>query len=98
MVEQRFFYVATFRRNQARVGFIVTNLSLPSRAAVRFLQQARDSRTVDQRGQAGGEDDATELLSLPIQRGAAMAECDRLQRVEPVAAVWCCRRRSITGP
>src|ERR1019366_4184136 len=36
--------------------------------------------------QAGGEDDAAELPSLPIQRGAAMVECDRLQPGEPVAA------------
>lgn len=37
-----------------RVGFIVTNLRLPSRAVVRVLQPARHRRTVDQGRQAGG--------------------------------------------
>ena len=50
------------------------------------LQQARDSRTVAQRGQAGSEDDAAELPPIPIQRGAAMVECDRLQPGEPMGA------------
>ena len=31
-----------------RVGFIVTNVQLPNRAAVRFLQQAQDCRAMDQ--------------------------------------------------
>jgi hypothetical protein len=45
------------------------------------LQQARDGGTMDQRGQAGREDDAAELPSLPLERGATVAECDRLQVV-----------------
>ena len=49
-------------------------------------EQAWDSGAADQRGQAGSEDDTTELPSLPIQRGAAVAEFDRLQPGEPVAA------------
>ena len=39
-----------------------------------------------QRRQAGGENDAAELPSLPIQRGAAIVECDGLQPGEPMAA------------
>ena len=50
------------------------------------LQQARDGGAVDQGRQAGGEDDAAELPSVPVQRGAAVAERDRLQPGEPVAA------------
>jgi Transposase DDE domain group 1 len=47
-----------------RVGFIVTNLSLPSRAVVPVLQQAGDGGAVDQRSQAGGKDDAAVVSSL----------------------------------
>lgn len=50
------------------------------------LQQARDSRTMNQRGQAGGEDDTAELPSLPIQRSALAVEPIGLQPGEPVAA------------
>ena len=67
-----------------RVGFIVTNLGTSMRAAVR-LQQARDSGTVDQRGQAGGRADAAFLSPLSRQRSAAVAEPDRLQPRELVA-------------
>src|ERR1019366_2406682 len=41
---------------------------------------------MDQGRQAGGEDDAVELPSLPLQRGAAVAEPNRLQPRQPVAA------------
>jgi hypothetical protein len=41
---------------------------------------------VDQGRQAGGEDDTAELPSVPVQRRAALAERDRLQPGEPVAA------------
>ena len=50
-----------------RVGFIVTNLETDSRAVGTVLQQAGDGGTVDQGGQAGGEDDPAELPSLPLQ-------------------------------
>src|SRR2546427_8247423 len=40
---------------------------------------------MDQGRQAGGEDDAAELPSLSVERGAALAECDRLQSGQPVA-------------
>ena len=69
-----------------RVGFIVTNLTLPSRAVVRFYNKRGTSEQWIQGRQAGGEDDALELPSLPVERGAALAECDRLQPGEPVAA------------
>src|SRR5437667_207376 len=50
------------------------------------LQQERDRRAVDQRRKAGGEDDTIELPSVSVERGEAMAERDRLQPGEPVAA------------
>ena len=51
------------------------------------LQQAWHRRAVDQGRQAGGEDDAAQLPPVPTQRSAAVAERDRLQPGEPVAAV-----------
>jgi Transposase DDE domain group 1 len=46
-----------------------------------FLYQAeswkRARRAVDQGGETSGEDDATELPPLPVQRGPALAERDR---------------------
>lgn len=36
--------------------------------------------------QASGKDDAAELPSLLVERGAAVVECDRLQSGEPVVA------------
>ena len=51
-----------------------------------LLQQARHGGAVDQRGQAGGRDDAALLPPLPRQPGAAVAERDRLQPGESVAA------------
>src|SRR5919198_931777 len=41
---------------------------------------------MDQGRQTGGEDDAAELPPIPIQRGAAVAEPDRLQSWGSVAA------------
>jgi len=65
------------------------------------LQQPGDGGTVDQRRQAGGEDDAAELPPVPVKRGAALAERDRLQPGESVAggALWarCCQTGSATG-
>ena len=51
-----------------------------------ILQQARDGGAVDQRRQAGSEDDAALVPSIPGERGAAVAERHRLQPGEPVAA------------
>jgi hypothetical protein len=62
------------------------------------LQQARDLRAVDQRGQAGGEDDALELSPVPVEGGAAVAERDRLQPGETVAAVGAFRSRAFASP
>jgi hypothetical protein len=50
------------------------------------LQHARDGGATDQRGPAGGEDDAAEPPPLPVERGATVAECDRRPPGEPVAA------------
>jgi len=41
---------------------------------------------VDQGGQAGGEDDSVELPPVPVERGAAVAERDRVQPWESVAS------------
>jgi hypothetical protein len=51
-----------------------------------LLQQAGDSRAVDQGGQAGGEDDASLLPSVPLEPSAAGAEPAGLQSGEFVAA------------
>src|SRR2546426_254616 len=40
---------------------------------------------MDQGRLAGREDDAAQLPSVPIERGVALAECDRLQSGQPVA-------------
>ena len=61
-----------------RVGFIVTNLGDFKPGGGALLQQARHGRTMDQGRQAGGRDDAALLPPLPRQRGAAVAEPDRL--------------------
>ena len=41
---------------------------------------------MDQGRQAGGQDDAAELSTVPVQRGAPVAGCNRLQPGELVAA------------
>src|ERR1035437_7329024 len=56
----------------------------PSGGAV--LQQAGHCRAVDQGGQVGGEDDAAELPPVPVERGAAVTERDRIQLGQPVAS------------
>ncbi len=61
-----------------RVGFIVTNLETDSRAVVRFDHGRGAAEQWIKEGKTGSEDDAAELLSLPVQRGAALAERDRL--------------------
>ena len=42
------------------------------------------------------EDDTAELPTFGVQRGAPVAEPDRLQPGEPVDGGWCCRRGPIT--
>ena len=69
-----------------RVGFIVTNLETDSRGGGPVLQQAGHRRAMDQGRQAGGKDDPAELPSVSVERGAPMAEPDRLQLGKPVAA------------
>ena len=69
-----------------RIGFIVTNLETPSRAVVRFYNKRGQGRAVDQRGEASCEDDTAELPSVPVERGPAIAERDRPQPGQPVAA------------
>ena len=42
---------------------------------------------MDQGRQAGGKDDAAELPPVPVERGTAVTERDRLQLGKPVAEV-----------
>jgi len=74
-----------------RVGFIVTNWRRRVGSGA-LLQQAGDSRAVDQGGQAGGEDDASLLPSVPLEPSAAGAEPAGLQSGEFVAAAALPRR------
>ncbi len=86
----------TTRRVVAKVEFHLSGL-FPPRGVHRdqpgngqpgdsaILQQAGNGGAVDQRGQAGGEDDAAELPLVPVQRGAAVAEYARVLPGEPVA-------------
>ena len=69
-----------------RVGFIVTNLETDSRAVVRFYNKRGTAEQWIKGRQAGGKDDAAELPSVSVERGAPMAEPDRLQLGKPVAA------------
>jgi len=56
------------------------------------LLQTRNSGTMDQGRQTGGEDDAAEWQPIPFQRGAAVVESDRLQPRELVAAIGAAQR------
>jgi hypothetical protein len=47
-----------------RVGFIVTNLARPARARRRFLQPARHSGAMDQRGQGRDQVDPAVMPNL----------------------------------
>lgn len=69
-----------------RVGFIVTNLETPSRSVVRFYNNRGTAEQMDQRGQAGGEDDPPLLSPLPLKPSAGGAEPVGLQPGEFVAA------------
>jgi len=46
---------------------------------------------VDQRGQAGGEDDAAELPSVPVKRSAALLSLIAYN-LGNLCGGWCCRR------
>jgi hypothetical protein len=59
--------------------------------------QAGDSGAVDQRGEAGGEDDAALLPSVPLKPSAAGAEPAGLQPGEFVAAAGVTPEGSRTG-
>ena len=61
-----------------RVRFIVTNLTFPSQAVVRFYNKRGDSGAVDQRRKASSEDDAAQLSPVPVERGPAVADHHRL--------------------
>ena len=69
-----------------RVGFIVTSMRLPSRSVVRFYNQTRHRRAMDQRGEAGDALDAAVVPSIPGQRSTAAAQRAGLQSGQPVAA------------
>jgi len=63
-----------------RAGFIAANLAALSRAVVRFYNQRGTAEQWIKGGKAGGEDDSAFLSPLSRQRGAGVAEPDRLQR------------------
>jgi len=69
-----------------RVGFIVTKLELAEPGSGAVLQQARDSRTVDQGRQASDALDPAVVSSVPGQRSVLAVERIGLQPGEPVAA------------
>jgi len=68
------------------VGFIVTNLGLPSRSVVRFYNKRG---TAEQWIKEGKQDalDPVVVSSVPGQRGALAVERTGLQPGEPVAAI-----------
>ena len=73
-----------------RVGFIVTNMVLPSRSVVRFYNkrgtaEQRSSGAMDQGRQAGHPLDAAVVPSVPGKRGAPATERLGLQPGQPLA-------------
>jgi hypothetical protein len=68
-----------------QVGFIVTNLSLPSQAVVRFYNKPGTAEQWIKEGKCG-EDDAAVVSSIPVQRSALAVEPVGLQPGKPVAA------------
>ncbi len=70
-----------------RFGLIVTNLVMDSRAVGPFYNQRGHGGAVDQRRQTGGKDNTSVLSSFSVERSATLAECDRLQPGQPVAAL-----------
>ena len=68
-----------------RVGFIVTNMTLPSRSVVRFYNQARHGGAMDQRRQAGDPLDAVVVPSVSGERSAPATERPGLQPGQLVA-------------
>ena len=68
-----------------RVGFIVTNMVLPSRSVVRFYNKPRHGGAMDQRRQAGHPLDAAVVPSFPSERSAPATECPGLQPGQPLA-------------
>jgi len=55
-----------------------TNLTLPSRAVVRFYNKRGTAEQWIKEGKQAVEDDTAELPSFPVQRSATVAERDRL--------------------
>ena len=68
-----------------RVGFIVTNMTLPSPFGRPVLQQARHGGAMDQRRQAGDALDALVVPSVPGERGAPATERSGVQPGQPLA-------------
>ena len=69
-----------------RVGFIVTNLSLPESGRRAVLQQAGHRRAMDQGRKAGGALDPAIVSSIPGERSPLAVERARLQLGQPVAS------------
>ena len=70
----------------ARVGFIVTNMSLPSRSVVRFYNKRGTAEQWIKEGKAGDALDKAVVPWLPGERSALAVECAGLQPGQSLAA------------
>jgi len=77
-----------------RVGFIVTSLSLPSRAVVRFYNKHGTAGAMDQGRQAGNALDPAVVSSVPGQRSALKVGACWPTTWGTCGGGWCCRRGS----
>ena len=68
-----------------RVGFIVTNMVLPSRSVVRFYNKRGTAEQWIKEGKAGHPLDAVVVPSFPSERSAPATECPGLQPGQPLA-------------
>ena len=68
-----------------RVGFIVTNMALPSRSVVRFYNKRGTAEPWIKEGKTGDALDAVVVPSFPGERGAPATERPGLQPGQPVA-------------
>ena len=80
-----------------RVGFIVTNMDLPSRSVVRFYNKCGTAEQWIKEGKPGDALDAAVVPSFPGERSAPATERPGVQPGQPLAQDWSCRRGSSAG-
>src|ERR1035437_9088594 len=68
------------------IGFIATNLEAPSRAVVRFYNMRGTAEQWIKEGKQAVKMTRPSCHRLPVELGAAVAERDRIQLGQPVAA------------